>query len=416
MMSQTEIKNLRINRDRLWSTLMEMAAIGATRKGGCNRQALTTLDKAGRELFISWCKEIGCEIRWDEIGNIFARYPGADPEAGAVLMSSHLDTQPTGGKFDGVYGVLGGLEVLRTIHESNITPAHSLEVAVWTNEEGARFSPACMGSGVWSGNLDIDTILQVTDKDGISVADALETSGFKGLIKAQPHNIAAAIELHIEQGPVLEKQQKDVGIVTGIQGLRWFTITLHGIPCHAGPTPMEDRTDPVQPMADIIQAAYTISAQYGPASRATIGEIITQPGSPNTVPETVVIRVDLRHQDAEIMKTMDQSFRQQVAEICTRHSVGYKLEEKWRMEVTTFDDACIAAVGKASQIVGVSAMNIVSGAGHDSLYLSQRVPTSMIFIPCKDGISHNEAESITESQAEAGANVLLHTVLQLANT
>lgn len=415
-MTQHELNQVRINKKRLWSTLTDMAKIGATVKGGCNRQALTALDKAGRELFISWCEDIGCEIRWDEIGNLFARYPGTDTKAATILMSSHLDTQPTGGKFDGVYGVLGGLEVLRTLHENNITLTHPLEVAVWTNEEGARFSPACMGSGVWTGNLDLSSMLQATDKDGISVAQALESTGFKGNIKATPHNIAAAIELHIEQGPILEKQHKQVGIVTGIQGLRWFTITLSGIPCHAGPTPMEDRTDPVQPMTEIIQYAYRLAAKYAPDSRATIGEIITHPGSPNTVPETVVVRIDLRHQSAEVIEQMDRSFRQQVAHICAAYSVDYQLDEKWRMEVTTFDRSCIAAVEEATHIVGTSSMRIVSGAGHDSLYLSQRVPTSMIFIPCKDGISHNEAESITEEQADAGANVLLHTVLRLANS
>ncbi|NVK56857.1 MAG: Zn-dependent hydrolase [Alteromonadaceae bacterium] len=414
-MTLNERNQLRINKTRLWSTLMDMAQIGATAKGGCNRQALTALDKAGRELFISWCREIGCEIRWDEIGNLFARYPGTDPNAGTILMSSHLDTQPTGGKFDGVYGVLGGLEVLRTLHDNQLTSRHPLEVAAWTNEEGARFTPACMGSGVWSGNLNLDSMLRVTDKDGISVAEALESCSYKGTIKAAPHNVSAAIELHIEQGPVLEKQNKEVGIVTGIQGLRWFTVTLTGIPCHAGPTPMEDRTDPVQPMAEIIKAAYAIAAENAPASRATIGEIITLPGSPNTVPETVVIRIDLRHQNAEIMNNMDRLFRQQVARICNEYAVDYALEEKWRMEVTSFNSTCISAVEEASALVGVSAMPIVSGAGHDSLYLSQRVPTSMIFIPCKNGISHNEAESITPEQAENGANVLLHTVLKLAN-
>ena len=313
-----------------------------------------------------------------------------------------------------MYGVLGGLEVLRTIHENRISPLNSLEVAVWTNEEGARFSPACMGSGVWSGNLDLNTILAETDKDGISVASALEETGFKGTIKAKPHNIKAALELHIEQGPVLEKQNKEIGIVTGIQGLRWFTVTLYGKPCHAGPTPMEDRIDPVKPMAGIIQAAYQIAEQFSPNSRATIGDITTMPGSPNTVPERVLVRIDLRHTDSDTIIQMDTLFRQAVDKLCIESNVEYSLEEKWRMEVTNFDSDCIAAVEKAAKTMGTSAMHMVSGAGHDSLYISQRVPTSMIFIPCKDGISHNEAESITEEQAEAGANVLLHSVLNLA--
>ena len=405
----------KVNTNRLWNSLMQMAEIGGTNKGGCNRQALTALDKQGRDLFVTWCKQLGCEILIDEIGNIFARRDGSNNDLPAVITGSHLDTQPTGGKFDGVYGVLAGLEVLRTLNDNNIETDHPIEVVVWTNEEGARFPPACMGSGVWSGNFDLKSTYQTTDKSGLCVGDELEKIGYKGALLAKPRAIKAAFEAHIEQGPILEKQEKQIGIVTGIQGLRWYELTLHGKPCHAGPTPMEDRIDPVQAMITILQTCYDLAAENGPWGRATIGDIQALPGSPNTVPESLKILIDLRHPNTEVIEDMAEKFTAKVASICSAMSVKYDLIEAWRMEVTNFDPICVDAVENAVNNLGYSSMKMVSGAGHDSLYVSEKVPTSMIFVPCEDGLSHNEAENADINDLAAGANVLLHSMLKLAN-
>lgn len=409
-----ETINTKINSSRLWDSLMEMAQIGATNKGGCNRQALTDMDKQGRDLFVRWCKEIGCQIIIDEIGNIFARRGGKNNELPAVITGSHLDTQPTGGKFDGVYGVLAGLEVLRTLHENDIETEHPIEVVVWTNEEGARFSPACMGSGVWSGNLSIEDIYQKQDKDGKTVGDELKRIGYQGDVAAKPRSIKAAFEAHIEQGPILEKQHKQIGIVTGIQGLRWYELVLHGKPCHAGPTPMEDRVDPVQALLPILQCCYDLAAQNGPWGRATVGDIQVTPGSPNTVPESIKVLIDIRHPKAGVIKAMADEFTTKLAQVCDLMKVQYQLTEAWRMKVTEFDQTCITAVEQSVAVLGYSAMKMVSGAGHDSLYVAEKVPTSMIFVPCEDGLSHNEAENAHIEDLAAGANVLLNAILKMA--
>jgi len=404
-----------VNSERLWSSLMEMAKIGATAKGGCNRQALTTLDKQGRDLFVAHCKSLRCEILIDEIGNIFARRSGLNNELPAVITGSHLDTQPTGGKFDGVYGVLAGLEVLRTLDENGIVTQHPIEVVVWTNEEGVRFNPACMGSGVWSGNFNLHSIYKTIDKAGINVGDELERIGYKGKLPAKPRAIKGAFEAHIEQGPILEKQLKQIGIVTGIQGLRWYKLTLHGKPCHAGPTPMEDRADPVQAMLPILQYCYDLALKNSPWGRATIGDIQTLPGSPNTVPETLEILIDIRHPEVNIIEDMSKELLAEIDKICQSFGVIYNIEETWRMEVTEFDSVCINAVESSVEQLGYSSMRMVSGAGHDSLYVAEKVPTSMIFVPCEDGLSHNEAENAKKEDLAAGANVLLHAMLKLAN-
>jgi N-carbamoyl-L-amino-acid hydrolase len=403
-----------VNGKRLWDSLMEMAQIGATEKGGCNRQALTNLDKQSRDLFVNWCKELGCEILIDEIGNIFARRSGKNNNLPAVITGSHLDTQPTGGKFDGVYGVLAGLEVLRTLHEYSIETEHPIEVVVWTNEEGSRFIPSCLGSGVWSGNFNAQESYKITDGEGLNVGDELECIGYKGAMLAKPRPIKAAFEAHIEQGPILEKEDKQIGIVTGIQGLRLFELTLHGKPCHAGPTPMEDRIDPIQAMLPILQSAYDLALKNGPWGRATIGQIRTLPGSSNTVPETVKVLIDLRHPQTGIIEAMSSGFINKVSDICKQMTLEYNLEEKWRMEVTDFSSDCINAVESSVKQLGYSSMKMVSGAGHDSLYIAEKVPTSMIFVPCEGGLSHNEAENAQSEDLEAGANVLLHSMLSLA--
>ena len=408
------MRDLRIQPDRLWDSLMEMARVGATSRGGCNRQALTDEDRRGRELFIGWCKAVGCAVRVDEIGNIFCRLEGAQPKLPAVLIGSHLDTQPTGGRFDGVYGVLAGLEVLRTLDENGVETRRAVEVVSWTNEEGARFPPALMGSGVWSGAFDLQDIYRTKDRNGAAVLDELERIGFKGDTPATPMSIEAAFEVHIEQGPILEQEGLQIGVVTGVQGIRWYDVVIEGEACHAGPTPMERRRDPFAALAPIIQESYGLATRFAPWSRVTFGDIRAIPGSRNTVPEKLLVHVDIRHADADVLEEMGALLRRTVARECDARGLASSVDERWHMPVTQFDPACIDAVWQATRRLGYGAMEMVSGAGHDSVYVASVAPATMIFVPCENGISHNEAESAKREDLEAGANVLLQAVLQMA--
>ncbi len=408
-----KLSSLRVNGERLWQSLMDMAQIGATQKGGCNRQALTDEDKQGRDLFVGWCEQIGCSVTVDAIGNMFARRAGRDNSLAPILAGSHLDTQPTGGKFDGVYGVLAGLEVLRTLEEHQIVTESPLEVAVWTNEEGSRFAPALLGSGVWSGTFDLEQAYAITDKAGKSVGEELDRIGYKGDAAASAKALKAAFEVHIEQGPILEKEDLQIGVLTGIQGLRWYDLIIEGDACHAGPTPMQARKDPFMAAAPIIAGCYEIAEQYAPWGRATFGDIKAEPGSRNTVPERLTVNVDLRHPDAEILDKMDRAFRDLVEAECEMHALEYEVNECWHMPVTQFAPPCVDAVRSATAKLGYSNMEMVSGAGHDSLYIASVAPTSMIFVPCENGISHNEIENAKPEDLEAGCNVLLHAILEV---
>ena len=406
--------SMRINGQRLWDSLMEMAQIGATPRGGCNRQALTEEDRRGRDLFVGWCKAIGCEINVDEMGNIFARRAGRDNTLPPVITGSHLDTQPTGGKFDGVYGVLAGLEVLRTLEDAGLETEAALEVVVWTNEEGARFAPAMMGSGVWAGEMQRDDIYATTDKAGKPFVKELARIGYKGDLPATPRPIRAAFEAHIEQGPILEAEQLQIGVLTGVQGARWYDLIIEGQPVHAGPTPMEVRRDPFMAALPVLQYCYDLAREHGPWGRATFGDIRAEPGSRNTVPEKLVVAVDLRHPDSAVLDQMDEQFRLFVKTTCSDKALDGRVEELWHMPVTAFAPECVDAVRSATQALGYPHMEMVSGAGHDSLYVAKVAPTSMIFVPCQDGISHNEAESANSEDLEAGCNVLLHAMLKMA--
>ncbi|MCP4981100.1 MAG: Zn-dependent hydrolase [Gammaproteobacteria bacterium] len=408
-----KLSSLRVNGERLWQSLMDMAQIGATQKGGCNRQTLTDEDKQGRDLFVGWCEQIGCSVTVDAIGNMFARRAGRDNSLAPILAGSHLDTQPTGGKFDGVYGVLAGLEVLRTLEEHQIVTESPLEVAVWTNEEGSRFAPALLGSGVWSGTFDLEQAYAITDKAGKSVGEELDRIGYKGDAAASAKALKAAFEVHIEQGPILEKEDLQIGVLTGIQGLRWYDLIIEGDACHAGPTPMQARKDPFMAAAPIIAGCYEIAEQYAPWGRATFGDIKAEPGSRNTVPERLTVNVDLRHPDAEILDKMDRAFRDLVEAECEMHALEYEVNECWHMPVTQFAPPCVDAVRSATAKLGYSNMEMVSGAGHDSLYIASVAPTSMIFVPCENGISHNEIENAKPEDLEAGCNVLLHAILEV---
>ena len=400
------------NGPRLWASLMEMAEIGATPAGGCNRQALTAEDAQGRALFTRWCEAAGCEVRSDAIGNLFARRPGRDTAAPAILVGSHLDTQPTGGKYDGVYGVLAGLEVIRTLNDLDLTTRSPVDVAVWTNEEGVRFAPAMMGSGVWAGEFDLEETYGKTDKGGVSVRDALLTARALGQEPAVPFPVKGAIEVHIEQGPILEAEEKQIGIVTGVQGIRWYDLQLTGDACHAGPTPMNVRRDPIRVLAEFLGRAYDIAEETAPSGRITFGDLTVLPGSRNTVPQSASVSIDMRHPEQAVLDAMDGRLRALVNEIDSVE-VPLDLTEIWHSPAVEFDQRCIDAVRLSAGKLGCASMEMVSGAGHDSVYVSRVAPTAMIFIPCKDGLSHNEAESVTEWDVTVGCDALLGAVLAL---
>jgi N-carbamoyl-L-amino-acid hydrolase len=413
-MNKDMTRSIRINGERLWRRIMAMAEVGGTEKGGSNRQALTDEDREGRDMFVCWCNDAGLDVRIDQIGNIFAWRHGSDPAQPPVLAGSHLDTQPTGGRFDGVYGVLAALEVIETLNEHDIETVASLVVASWTNEEGARFVPAMMGSGVFAGVFDLKQTWASKDKSGISLYDELKRIGYLGESPARDFPIRAAFEVHIEQGPILESEGRQLGIVTGVQGLRWYDVTLIGNECHAGPTPMRQRRDPFMVLGPILESCYAMAEEFSPWARVTFGDIKAAPGARNTVPGQLTISVDVRHHDAGILDLMDTRLRECVAKHCRAAEIKNRVEEVWHMPVTQFDQGCIAAVRKAADHLGYSSMEMVSGAGHDSLYIAKTAPASMIFVPCENGLSHNEAEYASPSDLEAGCNVLLHAILQMA--
>lgn len=403
--------NLRINEDRLWGSLMELAEIGATAKGGVARLALTEEDKRGRDLFMRWCEEAGLQTRIDRMGNIFARRPGRNPSARAVASGSHLDSQPTGGKFDGAYGVLAALEVIRTLNDHAVETEAPVEIAAWTNEEGVRFSPAMVGAGVYGGAFTLDYALGRKDADGVTLGQALEHIGYAGPAM-DPEPFGAFLEVHIEQGPVLENAGLPIGIVEGVQGIRWYDLTLTGSEVHAGPTPMDLRRDPLRDGLPILQAIYDIAYAEAPEGRATIGVCQAHPGSRNTVPGQLAMSVDLRHPEAGVLARMDGKLRA----LAEQGAPGLtcKLEEVWHSPPVKFDSSCVAAVTGAAERLGLQARPMTSGAGHDSVYVARVAPTAMIFIPCTGGISHNEAEEARKDHVAQGTDVLLHALLTLA--
>jgi N-carbamoyl-L-amino-acid hydrolase len=392
-----------------------MAKIGATAAGGCNRQALTDLDRQGRDLFVSWAKAAGCTIAVDAVGNIFARRAGLDEAADPVMSGSHLDTQATGGKYDGVYGVLAALEVIQTLEDAGIRTRRPLEVAVWTNEEGCRFAPAMLGSGVVAGTYDLDFAYGRADKDGLTFGDELRRIGYLGDAPAAPRQFAAIIEAHIEQGPILDSEGTTIGVVKGIQGAYWFDVTLTGASAHAGPTPMEIRRDPWRALTPIVEGIFGIAQARGPWGRATFGDVKALPGARNTVPEKLVLTVDIRHPDTATLEDMVREMHDLIARNAAANGIEAHVEQVWYMPPTAFDARLIEQVTKSADELGYSAREIVSGAGHDSLHTAQFAPTAMIFIPCASGISHNELEWAEPDDLSAGADVLLHAVLALAN-
>ena len=409
---------LAINGQRLWDSLMTLAQIGATDKGGVCRLALTDLDRQGRELFVRWTRDAGCSVRVDAIGNIFARREGSDPSRPAVATGSHIDTQPTGGKFDGNYGVLAGLEVLRTLNDAGVRTVAPLEVCVWTNEEGSRFVPVMMGSGVYAGDFTLETALAAVDRDGISVEHALQAIGFAGSAPAAVADGAprfgAYFEAHIEQGPVLEDADIPLGVVTGALGQRWYDVTVTGQEAHAGPTPMRLRRDALQAATALMQEVVASAMDEQPDGRGTVGYVQVYPNSRNVIPGKVVFTVDFRHANDEGLSRMDARLRQACAAAQAGGRVQVQVEQTVYYPPAHFAPELVAAVRHGAERAGLPHVDIVSGAGHDAVYVARTAPTSMIFVPCKDGISHNEIEDASPEHLAAGCNVLLHAMLEQA--
>lgn len=405
--------NLRINSERLWDSLMTLAEIGATPRGGVCRLAGSELDGQARDLFRRWCEAEGCSVTVDPVGNMFARRPGENPARDAVATGSHIDSQPTGGKFDGAYGVLAGLEVLRTLNERDIRTEAPIEVCVWTNEEGARFPPAMMGSGVYAGVLDLDEMLERRDHDGESLGDSLDKIGYRG-DAPMGRSFGAFFEAHIEQGPILEREHKRIGIVQGVQGLRWYDISVTGAEAHAGPTPMDMRRDALAGAAALATATLAMARDTGPDARATVGEWRTFPGSRNTVPGRIEMTLDMRHPKLDTLRAMDAALREAALALAEEHRVDIAIECIWESAPVEFDGECVAAVREGARRAELPARDIVSGAGHDAVYISRLAPTAMVFVPCEGGVSHNESEAATAEDCAAGCDVLFHAMLERA--
>ncbi|OOV89641.1 MULTISPECIES: Zn-dependent hydrolase [unclassified Pseudomonas] len=404
---------LKINGERLWASLMAMAEIGATARGGSCRLALSAEDQAGRELFAHWCTEAGLTLSVDPIGNLFARRPGTDPQAAPVMIGSHLDTQPEGGRFDGVYGVLAGLEVLRRLDDLQIRTRKPLEVAVWTNEEGARFTPAMFGSAVFTGVMPLEAALAVRDAAGISVAEALQRTGYAGQ-RPLGGPVDAYFEAHIEQGPILEDNAKSIGVVSGGQAIRWLDVQVEGMAAHAGTTPMPLRKDALYGAAQMILAVETLAADFAPQGLTTVGELSIAKSSRNTIPGVVQFTVDLRHHQDQQIAAMEQQLRERLEAIAHQRGLRVSVSPHWVSPATPFDAQCVAAVQQAVDGLGYPQQSIVSGAGHDAILLARYCPTAMVFIPCVGGLSHNEAEDVLPQDVRQGADVLLNAVLARA--
>ncbi|RWP35882.1 Zn-dependent hydrolase [Mesorhizobium sp.] len=407
-------ENLRINSNRLWDSIMEMAKIGPGVAGGNNRQTLTDADGEGRQLFKRWCEAAGLEMGLDEMGTMFARREGTEPDLPPVYVGSHLDTQPTGGKYDGVLGVLGGLEIVRSLNELGIKTKHPIVVTNWTNEEGARFAPAMMASGVFAGVLDQADVYEHVDKDGKKFGEELERIGWKGSEKVGERKIHAFFELHIEQGPILEDEGIDIGVVTHGQGLKWLQVTLTGKEAHTGSTPMPKRRNAGLGMARVIELVHEIAMDYQPDAVGAVGHMEVYPNSRNIIAGRTMFTIDIRSPEKEVLDAMDGRIREGIDTICEALDIQYQIDQVGHFDPVTFDPGCVKAVRDAAERLGYTHRNIVSGAGHDACWINRVAPTAMVMCPCVDGLSHNEAEEITKEWAAAGADVLFHAVVETA--
>ncbi len=411
------MRNLQVNGERLWASLMELAQIGATPKGGVCRLAASDLDGEARRLFIRWCEAAGCTVAIDRIGNIFARRPGRNPDLPPVMTGSHLDTQPTGGRFDGAYGVMAGLEIVRALNDLGYQTEAPIEIVAWTNEEGSRFSPAMVGSGVFAGVFALEAALATPDNNmsALTLGAELERIGFAGQEPIGGHQVAAYFEAHIEQGPILEAAGNTIGVVTGAQGQRWYEITVTGQEAHAGPTPMPRRRDALVGAARMIDAVNRIGHAHAPHACATVGFVQVSPNSRNTIPGHVFFTVDFRHPEDAVLTAMDQELRQACADAAAASGgLEVAVKEFWYFPPTPFDPSLVAAVRDAAAALGQPHQDIVSGAGHDAVYMARVAPSAMVFVPCKDGISHNEVEDALPADLAAGCDVLLNALLECA--
>ncbi|MCV0397480.1 MAG: Zn-dependent hydrolase [Rhizobiaceae bacterium] len=407
-------ENLRINPDRLWDSIMEMAKIGPGVAGGNNRQTVTDEDGEGRKLFRKWCEDAGLEIGLDKMGTMFARREGTDPDALPVYVGSHLDTQPTGGKYDGVLGVLGGLEIARTLNDLGIRTKHPIVVTNWTNEEGTRFAPAMLASGVFAGQHELEWAYDRKDAKGLRFGDELERIGWKGDEEVGARKMKAFFELHIEQGPILEDEGIDIGVVTHGQGLWWLQVTLTGKESHTGSTPMPKRRNAGLGMARVTELVHEVAMDYQPNAVGAIGHVEVYPNSRNVIPGRTVFTIDIRSPDQEVLDTMRARIEEGIATICEALDIKHEVEAVGHFDPVTFDEGCVKAVRDAAERLGYSHRNIVSGAGHDACWINRVAPTAMVMCPCVDGLSHNEAEEISKEWARAGADVLFHAVVETA--
>jgi N-carbamoyl-L-amino-acid hydrolase len=407
-------ENLRINGDRLWDTIHEIAKIGPGVAGGSNRQTLTDADAEGRRLFQRWCEAEGLAVGVDRMGTMFARREGTDPEALPVMVGSHLDTQPTGGRYDGVLGVLGGLEIIRTLNELNIRTRHPIVVVNWTNEEGTRFAPAMLASGVFAGVHDLDWAYGRKDAEGRTFGDELARIGFKGKEPVGARRMKAFFELHIEQGPILEDEGIDIGVVTHGQGLRWLQVTLTGRESHTGSTPMPKRLNAGLGMARITELVDEIAWSHAPNAVGAIGHVEVYPNSRNIIPGKTVFTIDFRSPDLDVLNDMVARLKDGANKVAEAIGLAIEIEQVGAFDPVTFDQGCVATIRSAAERLGYSHRNIVSGAGHDACWINRVAPTAMVMCPCKDGLSHNEAEDITKEWSTAGAEVLFHAVVETA--
>ena len=407
-------QNLRINADRLWDSLMEMAQIGPGIAGGNNRQTLTDEDGEGRALFQAWCEEAGCQMGLDQMGNMFAMRSGTDPDALPVYVGSHLDTQPTGGKFDGVLGVLGGLEVIRSLNDLDVKTKHPIVVTNFTNEEGTRYAPAMLSSGVFAGVHAQDWAYDRVDAEGKSFGDELKRIGWCGDEEVGTRKIHAFFELHIEQGPILESEGNDIGVVTHGQGLSWTQVTIIGKDSHTGSTPMPMRKNAGLGMARILEKVDNIAWSHKPHAVGAAGHIDVYPNSRNVIPGKVVFTVDFRSPNLEVIESMEERLHTEGQKIADEMDLEILFEKVGGFNPVTFDPKCVMAVRNAAERLGYKHQNIISGAGHDACWINKVAPTAMIMCPCVDGLSHNEAEDISKEWATAGTDVLLHAVVETA--
>ena len=406
--------NMKINGERLWDSLMEMAKIGPGVAGGNNRQTLTDDDAKGRVLFQQWCEDAGCTMGLDQMGTMFARREGTDPDALPVYVGSHLDTQPTGGKYDGVLGVLAGLEIIRMLNDLNVQTRHPIVVVNWTNEEGTRFAPPMVASGVFAGVHTLQWAYEREDADGLLLGDELKRIGYVGDEVVGERKMHAFFELHIEQGPILEAENKDIGVVTHGQGLNWLQVTLTGRESHTGSTPMPMRVNAGLGMARITQLVDEIALEHAPLAVGAIGHCEVFPNSRNIIPGKAVFTIDFRHPDKQVIETMESKLRAGAEKIAADIGLQMEIEQVGGFDPVEFDENCVNAVRNAAERLGYSHRDLVSGAGHDACWINRVAPTSMVMCPCVDGLSHNEAEEISQEWSTAGANVLFHAVVETA--